>query len=67
MSALTFCGQIYKIQMNKDGGGRIIFEFGLDALEAMQGMMALQAHGEINLAVAVAPYVDRKKDGVVLE
>ena len=65
-SAVTFCAQIYKITMNKDGGGRLTLEFGIDALAAMQNLLAVQAHGDMNLAIAIAPY-SGPDSNVVLE
>lgn len=48
--------QLYDIKTRRDGGGRVQFEFGADAMHAIAQLMALNASGDTNLAIALVPY-----------
>lgn len=48
--------QLFRVTTSKDGGTRIQFDCGAESLEAIQKIQTLNAHGEINLALAIVPY-----------
>jgi len=53
---IQFTAQLYDIKTRRDGGGRVQLEFGADAMHAIVKLMALNASGDTNLAIALVPY-----------
>jgi len=53
--------QLFKISTNKDGGGRIQFDFGADALREIQKIQNWNGSGGMNFAIAVVPYNDEMR------
>ena len=47
--------QLFKIQTNKDGGGRIQLDFGADALEEIQKIQMANGKGGVNFQMALVP------------
>jgi hypothetical protein len=47
--------QLDTIRTTKDGGGKITFEFGADALEEIHKLQILNGSGDTNLALAIVP------------
>lgn len=56
MKPIQFVAQLNSIKTSKDGGGKIILEFGFDSMEAVLELQRLNGEGEINLAIAVVPF-----------
>jgi len=49
-------GQLYQVKTNKDGGGRIQFDFGYESLKEIQKIQELNGKGEQNFILVIAPY-----------
>lgn len=56
---INFVAQLYEVKTRADGGSRIVIECGADALEAIQKLVKLNGTGDVNLAVAVCPFVEK--------
>lgn len=54
--------QLFRIISNRDGGGRILLDFGSDSLEAIQQLQTLNAKGDINLAAVFVPFEETNFD-----
>lgn len=54
--AAKFIAQIYSVTSRKDGGGKIILEFGADALEQVQKIQRWNSLQGMNIAIAAVPY-----------
>lgn len=52
---IQFYAQLFDIKTRRDGGGRVQLEFGADAMHAIVKLMALNASGDTNLALAIVP------------
>lgn len=53
---LTFVGHLWKVETRRDGGGRIIFDFGADALPAILEIQKMNSYGETLFGIAAVPY-----------
>lgn len=53
---INFVAQLWKVETRRDGGGRIILDFGADALPAILEIQKLNAVGETSIALACVPY-----------
>lgn len=62
MSQITFVGQLWKVETRRDGGGRLILDFGADALGAILELQKLNAIGETSLGIAIVPYGGSQQD-----
>lgn len=51
----TLTVQLFKIQTNKDGGGRIQLDFGAEALDEIQKIQKANGKGGINFQLALVP------------
>lgn len=47
--------QLFRVTTNKDGGGRVQFDFGLESLEDIQKIQQWNGQGERNFTIAVVP------------
>lgn len=63
----NFTVQLFKVATNKDGGGRIQFDFGADALDEIQKIQKANGQGGCNFILAVAPFKNKLEDEVQLE
>lgn len=54
-SIIKMTCQLYRISTDRDGGGKLILEFGSDSSMAVQELMAVSLNGDTNLAVAIVP------------
>lgn len=59
MGPIQFTAQLYSVRTTKDGGGRLTFEFGADAISAIQEIMTLNSRGEVNFAIACVEYGEK--------
>lgn len=55
---IQLTAQLYRIISNADGGGRLIFDFGHDSMEAIQELFRMHGSGEVNFALAIVPYLE---------
>lgn len=55
-----FTAQLNQVRTTKDGGGRIVFDFGLDALTEIQKIQSWNGTGGMSFALAVVPYKDKE-------
>lgn len=51
----TLAVQLFKIHTGKDGGGRIQFDFGADALDEIQKIQKANGVGGVNFYLVVMP------------
>ena len=50
-----FVAQLGSVRTDKDGGGKIVLEFGHDALKDVQKLQEWNGVGEVNFAIAITP------------
>ncbi len=48
--------QLNSIKTLKDGGGKIVFEFGNESLEEIQKLQTLAGDGDINFVAVLVPF-----------
>lgn len=56
MDPIKLIVQLDSVRTTKDGGSKIVFECGADALEEIHRLQVLNGTGEINLAVVIVPF-----------
>lgn len=50
--------QLYEVKSRKDGGGRLVLEFGAESMAAATDLMKINANQESLFALALMPVVD---------
>ena len=60
----NFVVQLFKITTDKQGGGRIQFDFGAESLDEIQKIQKANGRGGMNFALAVVPYKESYTDGL---
>ena len=58
MEPIKICAQLYRVTTEKDGGSKIVLECGSESLTSVQKLLALNGSGNVNLAVAIVPFLD---------
>lgn len=49
-------GQLYRVSSNKDGGGRITFDYGAESIEEIHKIIRANSTEGMNFALAIVPY-----------
>lgn len=52
---VAFRATLYDIRVKRDGGGRVQFDFGADALPSIQEIMAMNGTGDICFFLCLVP------------
>jgi hypothetical protein len=56
MRPLQIIAQLYEVKTKRDGGGRLVLDFGVDSLPDILELQKMNASGDVNLAIAIVPY-----------
>lgn len=56
MQPIQITAQLYEVKTKRDGGGRLVLDFGVDSLQDILELQRLNAQGDVNLAIAIVPY-----------
>lgn len=56
MKTVSFCGILYKVEMKRDGGGRLTLDFGRDAFDEIVRVQRYFVDNNVSVAIALEPY-----------